>query len=152
MTDYTWRVNLAADMSPTPPTEHIRDGDRDLAIILRAEYEPDAIEFLTTNDQALQLGVMHRPGGYVITPHIHKPLARTVPSAYEALFIARGRVEITFFNDAREFVTTRELGPGDTILLMAGGHGFRMLEDCKMIEVKQGPYVGADVERFTPDR
>ena len=35
---------------------------------------------------------------------------------------------------------------------MTGGHGFRMLEDCKMIEVKQGPYVGTDVERFTFDK
>lgn len=145
------RVKLAAHMSQTPPTEHIRDGDRELAIILRAGYEPDSIEFLTTDDHALQLGVMRRPRGYVITPHIHKAVPRTVPSAYEALFIARGRVEITFYNDAREFVTTRELSTGDTILLMTGGHGFRMLEDCKMIEVKQGPYVGTDVERFTPD-
>ena len=109
-----------------------------------------AIEFLTSNDHALQLGVMRRAKGYVIAPHLHKPVPRTVPSAYEALFVARGRVEITFFSEARQFVTTRELRQGDTILLMTGGHGFRMLDDCKMIEVKQGPYVGADVERFTP--
>ena len=138
-------------MTGTQPIEQICDGDRALAIILRAEYEPDSIEFLTTDDQALQLGVMRRPRGYVIASHIHKPVPRTVPSAYETLFIARGRVEITFFNERRELVTTRELLQGDTILLMSGGHGFRMLEDSKMIEVKQGPYVGADVERFTPD-
>lgn len=135
-------------MSRTPPIEHIRHGDHALAIILRAEYEPDAIEFLTSNDQSLQLGVMRRPRGYVIAPHIHKPAPRTVPYGYEALFIARGRVEVTFFSEGRELVTTRELGQGDTVLLMTGGHGFRMLEDCKMIEVKQGPYVGTDVERF----
>jgi len=138
-------------MSGTPAIEHIRDGTHPLAIILRAEYEPSSIEFLTTDDQSLQLGVMHRPAGYVILPHIHKPMPRIVPSAYEALFIARGRVEVTFFSERREVVTKRELRQGDTILLMTGGHGFRMLEDCKMIEVKQGPYVGADVERFTPE-
>jgi hypothetical protein len=138
-------------MSGTPPIEHIRDEDRPLAIILRAEYEPDSIEFLTTNDHSLQLGVMHRPRGHVIGAHMHKPVPRTVSDGYEALFIARGRVEITFFNERRELVTTRELRQGDTILLMTGGHGFRVLEDCKMIEVKQGPYVGTDVERFTPD-
>ena len=30
---------------------------------------------------------------------------------------------------------------GDTIILLAGGHGFNILEDTKMIEVKQGPYL-----------
>ena len=30
---------------------------------------------------------------------------------------------------------------GDTIILLADGHGFNILEDTKMIEVKQGPYL-----------
>ena len=35
------------------------------------------------------------------------------------------------------------------ILLIAGGHGFEVLEDVEMIEVKQGPYVGeGDKTRF----
>ena len=28
------------------------------------------------------------------------------------------------------------------ILLIQGGHGFEVLEEVEMIEVKQGPYVG----------
>ena len=131
--------------------EEIRDGDRPLAIILRAEYEPQSIEFLTTNDQSLQLGVMRRPRGHVIAPHIHKPVPRTVRYTYEALFIVRGRVEVTFFNERRAVVTKRELRQGDCVMLMTGGHGFRVLEDCKMIEVKQGPYAGTDFDKFRFD-
>jgi hypothetical protein len=34
-------------------------------------------------------------------------------------------------------------------LLIAGGHGFEVLEDLNMVEVKQGPYVGdMDKTRF----
>ena len=95
-----------------------------LAIILRAEYEPSSIAFLTTDNQSLQLGVMRRPQGYVISPHIHRPVRRTVEYTYEALFIARGRVEVTFFNERREVVVKRELRQGDCVMLMAGGHGF----------------------------
>ena len=44
---------------------------------------------------------------------------------------------------------SRVLGPGDVIILMSGGHGFEVLEDLNMVEVKQGPYVGdADKTRF----
>jgi len=135
-------------MTETLHIEHIRDEDRPLAIIVRAEYEPESIEFLTTNDQSLQLGVMRRPRGHVIAPHIHKPVPRTVQYTYEALFIARGRVEVTFFNERREVVVKRELRQGDCVMLMTGGHGFRVLEDCKMIEVKQGPYAGTDFDKF----
>jgi hypothetical protein len=35
------------------------------------------------------------------------------------------------------------------IVLVSGGHGFEMLEETEMIEVKQGPYTGdADKIRF----
>jgi hypothetical protein len=34
---------------------------------------------------------------------------------------------------------------------MTGGHGFRMLEDTVLLEVKQGPYGGqAEKSRFDP--
>jgi hypothetical protein len=43
------------------------------------------------------------------------------------------------------------LETGDVILLVSGGHGFEMLEDSEMIEVKQGPYTGdSDKTRFEP--
>lgn len=133
---------------PRQPIERIHHRGKPLAIILRAEYEPASIEFLTTDDQSLQLGVMRRSQGHVIVPHIHKPARRTVEYTYEALFIARGRVEVTFFSEQRAVVATRELGQGDCVMLMTGGHGFKVLEDCKMIEVKQGPYSGADFDKF----
>lgn len=128
--------------------ERINHGTQSLAIILRAEYEPESIEFLTTGGETLQLGVMRRPKGHVIVPHIHKPARRTVEYTYEVLYVARGRLEVTFFTEQREVVTKREIRQGDTVLLMTGGHGFRVLEDCKMIEVKQGPYSGADFDKF----
>ena len=37
---------------------------------------------------------------------------------------------------------SRVIGPGDVILLISGGHGFEVLEEIEMVEVKQGPYAG----------
>ncbi len=43
------------------------------------------------------------------------------------------------------------LGEGDAVVLVRGGHGFQVLEDLEMIEVKQGPYMGEkDKVRFSP--
>ena len=131
-----------------PHIEQIKDGDQVLAIILRAEYEPQGIEFLTAPDQSLQLGVMKRPTGHVIEPHVHMPVTRTVNETREALFIVRGRVLLTFFTERHKSIGTRELGVGDCVMLIRGGHAFRVLEDCKMIEVKQGPYVGTQFDKF----
>jgi hypothetical protein len=41
-------------------------------------------------------------------------------------------------------VFSEVLDSGDMILLCGGGHGFEMLLDTVMIEIKQGPYTGAN--------
>ncbi len=48
------------------------------------------------------------------------------------------------FDDEQQLVTTRELKTGDVMVMVGGGHGFRMLEKTVLLEVKQGPYHGTD--------
>jgi len=65
------------------------------------------------------------------------------------LFIKSGKVRIDFFDDRQRYLESRILNTGDVILLAHGGHGFKMLEESEIIEVKQGPYTGdQDKERF----
>jgi hypothetical protein len=47
------------------------------------------------------------------------------------------------------YLESRTLEAGDVILLASAGHGFEVLEDLEMFEVKQGPYAeDADKVRF----
>ena len=56
-----------------------------------------------------------------------------------------------FYDDDQHYLESRELVAGDVILLVTGGHGFEVLEELEMIEVKQGPFVGDhDKTRFKP--
>lgn len=130
--------------------EHIIHADRTLAVLLRADYRREGIQFFTPDDFSQQLGYMNRPQGYVIPPHVHNPVAREVHYTKEVLFIKSGRVRVDFYNDDQRYLESRILRQGDVLLLAYGGHGFEMLEPTEMIEVKQGPYAGeADKTRFT---
>jgi len=131
--------------------ESVIDGGRLLAVIVRASFQCDGIEFFTPNDFSQQLGYMNRPEGYVIAPHVHNPVIREVSFTKEVLFIRSGRVRVDFYDDAQTYLESRVLHGGDVILLAFGGHGFEMLERSEIIEVKQGPYAGeADKTRFSP--
>ena len=122
-----------------------------LAVILRAGYHSEGIQFFTPNDFSQQLGYMNRPAGYIIPPHVHNPVAREVQFTKEVLFIRHGRVRVDFYGDDQSYIESRILSQGDFVLLAFGGHGFEVLEACEMIEVKQGPYAGeADKVRFLP--
>ena len=85
----------------------------------------------------------------MIQPHVHNPVAREVHYTQEVLFIRKGRLRVDFYGSDREYLESVVLEAGDTILLIAGGHGFEVLEEVEMLEVKQGPYVGDhDKTRF----
>jgi mannose-6-phosphate isomerase-like protein (cupin superfamily) len=94
---------------------------------------------------------MKRPKNYVIPPHVHNPVQREVFYTKEVLFIKSGKVRVDFYDEDRNYLKSTILEVGDVILLAYGGHGFEMLEDTEMIEVKQGPYAGdQDKTRFEP--
>ncbi|MGD9832016.1 MAG: cupin domain-containing protein [Piscinibacter sp.] len=138
-------------MSNTPGVERIEVGGRELALVLRARFRREGIEFLTRDGDSQQLGYMHRPAGYVIAPHVHTPVPREVSYTKEVLFIRSGRVRVDFYDDDRQYLESTVLEAGDVVLLALGGHGFEMLEPTEIIEVKQGPYVGdRDKIRFEP--
>lgn len=129
--------------------EYVKLQDQTLAIIIRAGFRKDGIEFFTPNDYSQQLAYMNRPKGYRIVPHVHNEVHRDVFLTQEVLFIRSGRVLVDFYDQQRRHVTDIVLEKGDVILLAAGGHGFTMLEAAEMIEVKQGPYAGdKDKTRF----
>ena len=69
-------------------------------------------------------------------------MPRAVTFTREVLFVKAGKVRVDFYCDDRSYLESRILRAGDVILLASGGHGFEMLEDTEMIEVKQGPYAG----------
>ena len=129
--------------------EHICDGDVALAYVIRGAYEPTHTEFVTPDDLSQQVGLICCPSGRVIKRHVHNPVTRTIVGTSEAIFVRRGVVRLHLYNDEKRFITSRLLKTGDLVFLVGGGHGFEILQDAVLLEVKQGPYVGEhDKTRF----
>ena len=122
--------------------ERIINNEKLLSVIIRSNYKSDGIEFFTPGDFSQQLGYMNRPKDYVIPPHVHNSVQRDVHFTQEVLIIKSGKIRVDFYNDNMKYLESRILNKGDIVLLAHGGHGFEMIEDSEIIEVKQGPYVG----------
>ena len=131
----------------------VHDG-KTLGLIIRASFsQQPGVHFLTPDEFSQQLGYMRHPKGKMIEPHIHNDIPRTISVTQEVLVIRAGILRVDFYDENKAYLESRRLTAGDIILLSAGGHGFEVLEDLEMIEVKQGPYVGnAEKTRFSPPR
>ena len=127
--------------------EEVKYGGKLIAIILRKNYSSDKVEFFSPPDFSQQLGFLPHKKGDIIKSHFHKEVHRKITLTQEVLFIKKGELEVNFYTTNKEYITSRRLSAGDIILLCSGGHGFKMLEDTEMIEVKQGPYSGREGDK-----
>lgn len=131
--------------------EKISWNNEPLAYIITTDTPIDKTTFVTPPEFKQQVGFVVYPAGGEIVPHVHLPLERRIVGTSEVLVLRKGRCQVDFYNEDREFVETREIIAGDILLLVGGGHGFRMLEDTIFLEIKQGPYAEKDdKERFHP--
>ncbi len=130
---------------PGQEVEFIRTGETLLAILIPAAYHGDpGVQFFTPHSFSQQLGHMRRPAGDRVAPHRHREIARRVERTQEVLLVRSGLIRVVLYDEAGAHHGDRELGPGDVILLAAGGHGVEVLEAAEIVEVKQGPYAGED--------
>lgn len=129
--------------------EEIRKKDKMLAMIIRSNYTCNGVDFITPNEYSQQVAYMHHPTGKVINAHVHNMVHRNVVLTQEVLFIKKGILRVDFYDEYEDYLESKDLYAGDIILLVSGGHGFQVLEEVEMIEVKQGPYAGdKDKKRF----
>lgn len=122
------------------------------AIIIYDKYHNDGVEFFTPDDFSQQLAFISHKSGKIIEPHVHTPYLRNITYTQEVLIIKKGELKVDFYDLKRKYFASRILKKGDLILLATGGHGFQVLKDVEMLEVKQGPYSGEkDKVRFPKD-
>lgn len=120
-----------------------------VAIIIYGDFSAQGVKFFTPGDFSQQLAFQSRKSGEIIPAHTHNIVKRDIHYTQEVLVIKKGRIRVNLYDSQRNCFGSRILAAGDIILLASGGHGFEMLEDAEMVEIKQGPYLGkADKTRF----
>ena len=142
----------------TALVEHVYDVHPDggqglVAVIVRAAYARgygDRAEFVSDPDHPLQAAVITRPAGHEVAPHAHHPRPTPAEPAptQEVIVVRYGLVAVDFYACDGRRVGTEEVGAGDMLVLVTGGHGLRVIEDCSLFEVKMGPYRGRDADKY----
>ncbi|RYZ70257.1 MAG: hypothetical protein EOP09_06390 [Proteobacteria bacterium] len=121
------------------------------AIIVRSSKTASGYNFVSDNEDSLQLGVNYYPAGTKVKPHRHPPLSRQLTSTAEFLHIDDGSCDLKLFTDDFEFYYETVLNSGDSVLCLRGGHSLNVLDATRIIEVKQGPYYGAAKDKIVFD-
>ena len=112
-----------------------------LALIVRGKYRnKKGITFFTPNDSTQQFGYMKHKKKYIIKPHLHKKRMTKIHYTTEVILILKGILRVDFYSGIKKYLFSKILKEKDIIMLVHGGHGFKVLKNVEMLEIKQGPY------------
>ena len=121
--------------------EKIKHKKKLYALIVRKQYrKKKGINFFTSKEDTQQFGYMKHKKNHVIMPHRHNKRLTKVLTTTEVILLFKGMLRVDFYNEKKFYLFSKKLYAGDIIMLVNGGHGFKVLKDVEMLEVKQGPY------------
>jgi hypothetical protein len=118
-----------------------------IAIVIKKDFKKSGINFISKNDFPLQLGINSYAKGSKIKPHVHLDREVRIRSLQEVVYIKNGTILVNLYDSNRLLFKSFKLSTGDLIFFVSGGHGFEILKDSTIIEVKQGPYFGKDQDK-----
>ena len=121
--------------------EKINHKKKLLALIVRGKYrKKKGITFFTPNDATQQFVYMKHKKKYIIKPHVHKKRLTKILFTTEVILVLKGVLRVDFYSSSKKYLYSKILREKDIVMLVSGGHGFKVLKDVEMLEIKQGPY------------
>jgi len=118
-----------------------------IAIVVKKGYKKEGVNFVTKSEYPLQLAISSYKAGYKIKNHLHQNREITVNKVQEVVYLKSGEALVSLFGEDKQLVRTLKLSAGDLVFFANGGHGFKMSKDTVIIEVKQGPYFGKNLDK-----
>ena len=111
------------------------------AIIVKGKYRnKKGLTFFTPNEATQQFGYMKHKKKHIIKPHLHKKRETKILQTTEVILLLKGILRVDFYNSFKKYLFSKILKEKDIIMLVDGGHGFKIIKDVEMLEIKQGPY------------
>lgn len=116
---------------------------------LKNDISPNNQHFFTADTNLLQIGQLCRKAGTIVLPHIHNPVRKDVVGFGEFLYVQNGCVHVTVYDALTgKSLNTRSVRGNQCVYLERGAHGMVFEKDTLFLEVKEGPYLGAQSKLY----
>jgi len=121
-----------------------------LAIIIdEKKFFNHGVNFVTPSFLSLQLGFIKHKSNTFIKPHTHNSYLRKIKKTTEVLLIKKGLLRVDFYDIRNKYLFSKVVSKNQILILVDGSHGFKIIKDCLIIEIKQGPFnLALDKKRF----
>ena len=110
-------------------------------IIYPNKFKKKGVHFASPNNFTKQVGILNFPKNHFIRPHKHTRYLRKIYRTSEVLFVKKGKLRVDFYNNQKKYLFSKIVEKDNIIILNEGSHGFKILQNSSIIEIKQGPFI-----------
>ena len=126
-----------------------KEEHRILAKLISPEDWNHGLSFFSDDNEFIQVGTWYYDAGKQLSDHIHNEFERNTTRTCEAIYMVSGSMRVRLYTLNRKLVEIFDIKQGDILILLDSGHGYEILEDgTKVIEIKNGPFMGADIDKI----
>jgi hypothetical protein len=119
-----------------------------LAIFIGKDDFKKGLSFCSNDKDFIQVGLWGYDNGKELAAHSHNCVHRDIDRTQEVVFVVEGMVEASIYSEDQTLIQRVIVQKGETLILLNGGHGYKILDDnTYVLEVKNGPYLGAEIDR-----
>jgi hypothetical protein len=116
-------------------------------IDLKSQNDP-GLTFSSSPEDFIQVGLWNHPIDSILNSHIHNVHLKNTSRTSEALFVISGSIHADIYTDDCKLFESAIISAGELLVCLVGGHGYRILaENTKVLEIKNGPYFGPEIDR-----
>jgi len=112
------------------------------ALVIKKSFRRrKGISFFTKQNSNQQIGYMNHAKNYLIKPHLHIKRLTKILLTSEVIILQKGKLRVDFYNNKKKYLFSIYINKNEIIMLVHGGHGFKVIKDVQMLEIKQGPFL-----------
>lgn len=126
----------------------IKNGDRKIALKIGPHDIKGGLSFFSEDGDFIQVGGWKYNSGKRLHAHNHNCVERKIDRTQEFIFVIKGSLKAFIYDDYDKPLEELYLMANEGLICFSGGHGYEILDDdTVVIEVKNGPYHGAETDR-----
>lgn len=122
-------------------------GETHVATHVKPKKAPKGLSFVTEDSHFLQLGLWNYKKNKVLDNHFHKWFERKSSRTNEFVFVLKGKIKCDLYTEEGSFITSLTIKKGEGVLQHNLSHKYTILKNSIIIESKNGPYFGVEMDK-----
>ena len=121
--------------------------DKIVSEVYSLENIPKGLSFLSDEKSFVQFGTWKYEKGKILDAHYHNDFERTSTITQEIVLVLKGKVLCNLYTKDKKLIKTLTINKNQFIVQYSLVHEYEILDDSIVLEMKNGPYFGPDIDR-----